>query len=147
MKQEMYGATGRVGNKTYYYANGKTVARTVVTPKNAKTTAQTIQRVIAAQIAKAAAKPGFTLFVGESLDCVAQARARKRLQMRFKKGAEGVAIALAAFTALAMLSGCATTSPTEPKTYHWLRNVAEGENAIAGMPRMQLSSPRLFAAS
>lgn len=52
MKQEMYGATGRVGNKTYYYANGKTVARTVVTPKNAKTTAQTIQRVIAAQIAK-----------------------------------------------------------------------------------------------
>ena len=52
MTQEMYGATGRVGNKTYYYANGKTVARTVVTPKNAKTTAQTIQRVIAAQIAK-----------------------------------------------------------------------------------------------
>ena len=46
-----------------------------------------------------------------------------------------IAIALAASTALAMLSGCATTSPTgdsDPRTYHWLRNVAEGENAIAG---------------
>lgn len=52
MTQEMYGATGRVGNKTYYRANGKTVAREIVTPKNPKTDAQTIQRVIAAQVAK-----------------------------------------------------------------------------------------------
>ena len=27
MTQEMYGASGRVGNKTYYRSNGKTVAR------------------------------------------------------------------------------------------------------------------------
>ena len=37
MTQEMYGATGRVGNKTYYRSNGKTIAREVVTPKNPKT--------------------------------------------------------------------------------------------------------------
>lgn len=52
MTQEMYGATGKVGNKTYYRANGKTVAREIVAPKNPKTTAQTYQRVIAAQIGK-----------------------------------------------------------------------------------------------
>ena len=52
MTQEMYGATGRVGNKTYYRSNGKTIAREVVTPKNPKTDAQTIQRVIAAQVGK-----------------------------------------------------------------------------------------------
>ena len=52
MNQEMYGATGRVGNKTYYRSNGKTIAREVVTPKNPKTDAQTIQRVIAAQVGK-----------------------------------------------------------------------------------------------
>ena len=33
MTQEMYGAQGRIGNKTYYRApSGATVARTVVTP-------------------------------------------------------------------------------------------------------------------
>ena len=52
MTQEMYGATGRVGNKTYYRVNGKTVSREIVTPKNPKTDAQTIQRVIAAQVGK-----------------------------------------------------------------------------------------------
>ena len=52
MNSEMYGAIGKVGNKTYYRANGKTVAREIVTPKNPKTTAQTYQRVIAAQIGK-----------------------------------------------------------------------------------------------
>lgn len=52
MTQEMYGATGKIGNKTYYRANGKTVAREIVAPKNPKTTAQTYQRVIAAQIGK-----------------------------------------------------------------------------------------------
>ena len=52
MTQEMYGAEGRVGNKTYYRSNVKTVAREVVTPKNPKTNAQTIQRVIAGQVNK-----------------------------------------------------------------------------------------------
>ena len=51
MTQEMYGAEGRVGNKTYYRSNGKTVAREIVTPKNPKTNAQTIQRVIMLQVA------------------------------------------------------------------------------------------------
>ena len=52
MTQEMYGASGKVGNKVYYRANGKTVVREAVTPKNPKTNAQTIQRVIALQVAK-----------------------------------------------------------------------------------------------
>ena len=52
MTQEMYGAEGKVGNKTYYRANGKTVAREIVTPKNPKTDAQTVQRVITAQVGK-----------------------------------------------------------------------------------------------
>ena len=52
MNQEMYGATGKVGNKVYYRANGKTVSRELVTPKNPKTDLQTIQRVIAAQVGK-----------------------------------------------------------------------------------------------
>lgn len=46
MNQEMYGATGKVGNKTYYRRDGKTIARIVVTPKNPKTDAQTLQRVL-----------------------------------------------------------------------------------------------------
>ena len=52
MTQEMYGATGKVGNKVYYRINGKTVAREAVTPKNPKTDLQTLQRVIAAQVTK-----------------------------------------------------------------------------------------------
>ena len=52
MTQEMYGANGRVGNKTYYHANGKTVGRIIVTPKNPKTDAQTVQRVIVAQVGR-----------------------------------------------------------------------------------------------
>jgi len=39
MTQEMYGATGRVGNKTYYRSNGKTIAREVVTPNPPRPTA------------------------------------------------------------------------------------------------------------
>lgn len=51
MSQQMYGASGKVGNIVYYRsAIGKTVAREKVTPKNPKTTAQTIQRVIIAQV-------------------------------------------------------------------------------------------------
>ena len=52
MTQDMYGAEGRVGNKTYHRSNGKTIAREIVTPKNPKTNAQTIQRVIALQVSK-----------------------------------------------------------------------------------------------
>lgn len=52
MTQEMYGASGKVGNKTYYRSNGKTIAREIVPVKNPKTDAQTIQRVIVAQVGK-----------------------------------------------------------------------------------------------
>jgi len=46
MNSEMYGATGKVGNKTYYQSDGKTIAREIVTPKNPKTDAQTLQRIL-----------------------------------------------------------------------------------------------------
>ena len=46
MNSEMYGATGKVGNKTYYQVDGKTIAREIVTPKNPKTDAQTLQRIL-----------------------------------------------------------------------------------------------------
>ena len=46
MNQEMYGATGKVGNKTYYQRDGKTIGRIIVTPKNPKTDAQTLQRIL-----------------------------------------------------------------------------------------------------
>ena len=46
MSKEMYGATGKVGNKSYYQVDGKTYVREIVTPKNPKTTAQTLQRVL-----------------------------------------------------------------------------------------------------
>lgn len=52
MSQEMYGASGKVGNKVYYRANGKTVSRELVTPKNPKTDKQTLQRVIVSQVGK-----------------------------------------------------------------------------------------------
>lgn len=45
-----YGASGKIGNQVYYKgANGETIAREKVTPKNPKTNAQTLQRVIIAQ--------------------------------------------------------------------------------------------------
>jgi len=46
MKQEMYGATGKIGNKTYYQWGGMTIGRMIVTPKNPKTDAQTLQRIL-----------------------------------------------------------------------------------------------------
>ena len=46
MHQEMYGAIGKVGNKTYYQVDGKTISRIIVTPKNPKTDAQTLQRIL-----------------------------------------------------------------------------------------------------
>ena len=52
MNQEMYGATGKVGNKTYYQRDGKTIGRIIVTPKNPKTDAQTLQRILVKVVAK-----------------------------------------------------------------------------------------------
>ncbi len=46
MSKEMYGATGKVGNKSYYQVDGKTYVREIVTPKNPKTAAQTLQRIL-----------------------------------------------------------------------------------------------------
>ena len=46
----MYGATGKLANKVYYRANGQTIAREAVTPKNPRTNLQTLQRVIAKQV-------------------------------------------------------------------------------------------------
>ena len=46
-----YGASGKIGNQVYYRtSSGKTGVREKVTPKNPKTTAQTLQRVIIAQV-------------------------------------------------------------------------------------------------
>lgn len=51
MSQEMYGAKGKLANKVYYKgSNGKTIVRELVTPKNPKTNAQTLQRVLVAQV-------------------------------------------------------------------------------------------------
>ena len=45
-----YGASGKIGNQVYYRtSSGKTGVREKVTPKNPKTNAQTLQRVIIAQ--------------------------------------------------------------------------------------------------
>ena len=46
MNQDMYGANGKLGNKTYYQSGGKTIGRIIVTPKNPKTDAQTLQRIL-----------------------------------------------------------------------------------------------------
>ncbi|MBO7068863.1 MAG: hypothetical protein J6W52_09350 [Bacteroidaceae bacterium] len=46
MKQDMYGAVGRIGNKTYYQRLGKTIGRTITKPKNPKTENQSLQRVL-----------------------------------------------------------------------------------------------------
>ena len=52
VKGYMEGNVGKVGNITYYRdsATGETVTRKIVTPKNPKTNAQTVQRVIAKQV-------------------------------------------------------------------------------------------------
>ena len=46
MKKDMYGAQGRIGNKTYYEVDGETIVREIVTPKNPQTDAQTLQRLL-----------------------------------------------------------------------------------------------------
>lgn len=87
MNQEMYGATGKVGNKVYYRANGKTVVREAVDPKNPKTDAQTIQRVIAAQVGKSYNK--FRDICDHSFEGVATGAASmnrfRKLNMRYAR--------------------------------------------------------------
>jgi len=51
--KDLYGVTGKVGNKTYYQIGGKTFVREIVTPKNPKTSAQTLQRVFVKAVNKA----------------------------------------------------------------------------------------------
>lgn len=46
MTLDMYGAVGRFGNRTYYQRGGKTIARIITKPKNPKTEAQSLQRVL-----------------------------------------------------------------------------------------------------
>ena len=56
MTKDMYGAIGRVGNKTYYQRRGKTIARTITTPKNPKTEDQSLQRVLLKAVNKSYSK-------------------------------------------------------------------------------------------
>lgn len=56
MTKDMYGAVGRVGNKTYYQRGGKTIARTITTPKNPKTEDQSLQRVLLKAVNKSYSK-------------------------------------------------------------------------------------------
>jgi len=46
MTKDMYGAVGRVGNKTFYQRLGKTIVRTNTRPKNPKTEDQSLQRIL-----------------------------------------------------------------------------------------------------
>lgn len=56
MTKDMYGAVGRVGNRTYYQRGGKTIARTITTPKNPKTEDQSLQRVLLKAVNKSYSK-------------------------------------------------------------------------------------------
>ena len=56
MKQDMYGAVGRVGNKTYYQRMGKTIVRTITKPKNPKSRSQSLHRVIVKAVNKGYSK-------------------------------------------------------------------------------------------
>ena len=56
MNQDMYGATGKLGNRTYYQRRGKTIARIITTPKNPKTDGQTLQRILQKAVNKTYSK-------------------------------------------------------------------------------------------
>ena len=56
MTKDMYGAIGRVGNKVFYQRGGKTIARTITTPKNPKTEAQSLSRVLLKAVNKTYSK-------------------------------------------------------------------------------------------
>jgi hypothetical protein len=53
MTKDMYGAIGKFGNKVFYQRGGKTIARTITKPKNPKTEAQSLQRVLLKAVIKA----------------------------------------------------------------------------------------------
>lgn len=53
MTKDMYGAVGRLGNKTFYLRGGKTIARTITKPKNPKTEGQSLHRVLVKAVNKA----------------------------------------------------------------------------------------------
>ncbi len=53
MTKDMYGAIGKLGNKVFYQRGGKTIARTITKPKNPKTEAQSLQRVLLKAVIKA----------------------------------------------------------------------------------------------
>ena len=53
MTKDMYGAVGRLGNRTYYQRGGKTIARTITKPKNPKTEGQSLHRVLIKAVNKA----------------------------------------------------------------------------------------------
>ena len=56
MTKDMYGAVGRVGNKTYYQRMGKTIVRTNTRPKNPKTEDQSLHRVLVKAVNKSYSK-------------------------------------------------------------------------------------------
>ena len=56
MTKDMYGAVGRVGNKTYYQRMGKTIVRTNTRPKNPKTEEQSLHRVLVKAVNKSYSK-------------------------------------------------------------------------------------------
>ena len=52
MTKDMYGAIGKIGNKTYYQRMGKTIVRTNTKPKNPKTEDQSLHRVLVKAVNK-----------------------------------------------------------------------------------------------
>ena len=52
MTKDMYGAVGKLGNKTYYQRLGKTIARTITRPKNPKSEGQSLHRVLVKAVNK-----------------------------------------------------------------------------------------------
>ena len=53
---DMYGAIGRFGNRTYYQRGGKTITRTITTPKNPRIEAQSLSRVLLKAVNKTYSK-------------------------------------------------------------------------------------------
>ena len=56
MTKDMYGAVGRLDNKTYYQRLGKTIVRTNTRPKNPKTEDQSLHRVLVKAVNKSYSK-------------------------------------------------------------------------------------------
>ena len=56
MTKDMYGATGKFGNKVFYHRGGKTFVRTITRPKNPKTEAQSLGRVLLKAVNKTYSK-------------------------------------------------------------------------------------------